>query len=196
MKPVDYFSTLVMSVILIVGVYQFYFWCQRNYVSRPRELMSRFDERIPYRPGWVWIYSGLYYPVIIYINFLMETPRQFIHVVMSFLCLLAFQMVFFVFFPVALPERWRAHNKQRDAAERFLAYVQRLDARSNCFPSMHTSVATLTACHLFPHVGPWAATFPALIAVSCLFTKQHYIVDLPAGAMLGGVVYWVYHLVY
>ncbi len=27
--------------------------------------------------------------------------------------------------------------------------------------------------------------FPALIAVSCVFTKQHYLLDLPAGAALG-----------
>jgi hypothetical protein len=44
--------------------------------------------------------------------------------------------------------------------ERFLAFVQRLDARSNSFPSMHTSVAMLTALYLSPHVGPAAFAFP------------------------------------
>ena len=27
-------------MILIIGVYQFYFWCQRNYLKTPRELMG------------------------------------------------------------------------------------------------------------------------------------------------------------
>jgi len=50
---------------------------------------------------------------------------------------------------------------------------------------MHTSVAMLTALHLQPHLGAWVWTFPLLIAASCVFTKQHYVIDLPAGAGLG-----------
>ena len=94
--------------------------------------------------------------------------------------------------PVATPESWRAVNGERTWSERFLAFVQRLDARSNSFPSMHTSVAMLTALYLSPHVGPAAFAFPVAIGLSCLFTKQHYLVDLPAGAALG----WLAHHVF
>lgn len=31
-----------------------------------------------------------------------------------------------------------------------------------------------------------------MIAASCVFTKQHYLVDLPAGAALGWGAYWVF----
>ena len=55
MKPIDYFTDLVLSVILIIGIYQFYFWCQRNQMARPRELKSPLDDLIPFRPRWVWI---------------------------------------------------------------------------------------------------------------------------------------------
>ena len=85
MKPSDYVVNLVLSIILIVGVYQFYFWCQRNYVARPREFRLPIDDAIPYWPRWVWIYSCLYYPIIVYINFVMDSPRQFVHVAMSFM---------------------------------------------------------------------------------------------------------------
>src|ERR1041385_3713781 len=152
MKPIDYLINLVMSVFLIVGVYQFYFWCQRNYVNRPRTLRTPLDDIIPYRPRWVWIYSGLYYPVIVYINFTIESPRQFLHIAMSYILLLLAQMAFFVFFPVATPNEWRAINQRRGRSEKFLAFVQRLDSTANSFPSMHTSVAMLTAMHLWPHL--------------------------------------------
>ena len=66
---------LVISVFLIVGVYQFYFWCQRNQWTRPRELKLPIDDRIPFRPRWVWVYSFLYYPVILYMNVVMVSPR-------------------------------------------------------------------------------------------------------------------------
>jgi membrane-associated phospholipid phosphatase len=59
---------------------------------------------------------------------------------------------------------------------------------------MHTSVATLTAIHLYPSLGSWAWLFPVLIGLSCLFTKQHYVVDVPAGAVLGWVTFEVFTL--
>jgi len=192
MKISDYAVNLVLSMFLIVGVYQFYFWCQRNTIASPRELKLGIDDWIPYWPSWVWIYSCIYYPLILYLNFVLESSRQFTHIAMSYVLLLGLQMVFFVLFPVATPEHWRAINRRRTLSERFLAFVQRFDARSNSFPSMHTSVAMLTALHLVPHLGALAFAFPVLIALSCLFTKQHYVIDLPAGAALGWLTFHAY----
>ena len=189
MPAIDYVIHLVLSVILIIGAYQFYFWCQRNSPAAPRELKLAIDERLPYWPSWVWIYSFLYYPLILYVNLVTRSAREFTHVATSYLVLLSLQMVFFLAFPVATPAHWRLYNRRRTLAERFLALVQKFDARSNSFPSMHVSVAMLTAMHLSPHAGPAAFAFPALIALSCIFTKQHYVVDLPAGALLGWGTY-------
>ena len=192
MTVTDYAVHLILGAILIVGAYQFYFWCQRNPLRPARELRLPLDDRIPFRPEWVWIYSFLYYPVILYTTWVVQSSREFVYVAVSFLGLLAMQMAFFLVFPVATPEAWRAINGGRTWSERFLAFVQRIDARSNSFPSMHTSVATLTALYLWPHVGPGAFAFPVVIGLSCLFTKQHYLVDLPAGAALG----WLAHSVF
>ena len=190
----DYGIQLTLSVFLIVGGYQFYFWCQRNMLTEPRELRLRIDDLIPYRPNWVWIYSFLYYPVILYTNLVIQSPREFTHVAMSYLLLLALQMGVFISFPVVTPEEWRPGHAPKTYSERFLSFVQRFDARSNSFPSMHTSVATLTALHLQPSLGAWAWAFPILVGLSCLFTKQHYVIDLPAGVGLGALTYWVYAL--
>ena len=196
MQPLDCFINLVLTVFLIVGVYQFYFWCQRNPMARPRGLKLPVDDFIPFWPRWVWIYSGLYYPVIVYINFVMESHRHFLHVCMSYVLLLGAQMIFFVFFPVATPDQWRTANKRRTKSERFLALIQKYDSPANSFPSMHTSVATLTALHLWPHLGPAVILFPVLIALSCLFTKQHFVIDLPAGGLLGWLVFQLFKLMY
>ena len=192
MTASDYLIQLTLSVFLIVGVYQFYFWCQRNALTEPRQLRFPVDDMIPYCPSWVWIYSFLYYPVILYTNLVIRSPREFTHLAMSFLLLLVLQMVVFISFPVVTPEEWRPECAPRTRSERFLRFVQRLDARSNSFPSMHTSVATLTALHLHSSLGPVAWAFPLLIGLSCLFTKQHYVIDLPAGAGLGALTFWIY----
>jgi membrane-associated phospholipid phosphatase len=189
MDMTDVAIHLTLSVFLIVGAYQFYFWCQRRHLAEARQLWLPVDEWIPFRPGWVWIYSFLYYPAILYTNLVIDSADRFTRVAISYLVLLGLQMTFFLFFPVVTPEAWRARNTGRSPSERFLAFVQRLDARSNSFPSMHTSVATLTALHLYPSLGGWALGFPLLIGLSCLFTKQHYVVDVPTGAALGWVAF-------
>jgi len=194
MTTADYAIHLTLSVFLIVGVYQFYFWCQRHPLTEPRQLKVPVDDWIPYLPTWVWIYSCLYYPVILYINWNVESPRQFTHLATSYLMLLGFQMVFFLVFPVTTPTSWRTKNGKRNGSERFLAFVQRFDACSNSFPSMHMSVATLTALHLYSYCGAWVLAFPTLIGLSCLFTKQHYIVDLPAGVALGWVTFSIFEV--
>jgi membrane-associated phospholipid phosphatase len=80
--------------------------------------------------------------------------------------------------------------------ESVLTAGQSFDARSNSFPSMHTSVATLTALHLAPIFGPWVFLFPLLIGLSCVFTKQHYLIDIPTGALLGWLVFFLFRLLY
>ena len=192
MITIDYAIHLVMTIFLIFGVYQFYFWCQRHPQGAVRRFKNALDERVPYWPVWAWIYSFLYYPAIVYLNWTVSNPREFNHMAMSFFVLLAGQMVFFVYFPVETPAHWRDINQGRTLSERFLLFVRRFDAPSNCFPSMHVSVAMLTALHARPALGPLVFLFPALIAFSCIFTKQHYLLDLPAGAALGLGAYRVF----
>ena len=192
MVPIDYVIHLLMTVFLIFGVYKFYFWCQRHPVVACRRFSGIVDERIPFRPRWAWIYSFLYYPAIIYLNWTVTSPRHFNHLAMSFFVLLVGQMAFFIFFPVETPVHWRELNAGRTLSEKFLLFVRKFDAPSNCFPSMHVSVAMLTALHAQSQLGPTVFLFPALIALSCIFTKQHYLLDLPAGAALGWGAYQVF----
>ena len=53
---------------------------------------------------------------------------------------------------------------------------------------MHASVAMLTAMHLYSDLDMIALTFPLLVSVNCLYTKQHYVIDVIdviAGMLLG-----------
>lgn len=192
MTAVDYMVNLVLSGILIVGAYQFYFFTQRHPVRAAKEFHFALDERIPFVPWWSWIYSFLYYPAILYLNWLVSDARQFTMLAFSFLMLLFMQMLFFWLLPVSTPAHWRSINTGKTASEKFLLFVQKFDQSSNCFPSMHVSVAMLTALHAAPSLGAAAFAFPLLIALSCLFTKQHYLIDLPAGAALGWLAYQLY----
>jgi membrane-associated phospholipid phosphatase len=185
---------LVLSVILIVGGYQFYFLPQQRPLRPPRSFNFALDEAIPFWPAWSWVYSFLYYPAILCLNWLVHDSRHFVMLAFSFLVLLFIQVLFFYLIPIETPKHWRTINTGKNASERFLLFVQRFDAPTNCFPSMHVSVAMLTALHAKPDLGPAVFAFPVLVALSCMFTKQHYIIDLIFGALLGWVVYLGYLL--
>ena len=192
MTAVDYVVNLVLSGILIVGAYQFYFFTQRHPLRPAQVLHSPLDEKIPFVAWWSWVYSFLYYPAILYLNWLMTDSRQFVMTAFSFLILLFVQMMFFWLWPVSTPPHWRNINPGKTPSEWFLQFVQKFDQSSNCFPSMHVSVAMLTALHAMPVMGGWAFLFPVLIGISCIFTKQHDLIDQPAGAALGAFAYWLY----
>jgi membrane-associated phospholipid phosphatase len=192
MSAFDIAMDLVLSVVLIVGAYQFYFFTQRHWIRPARRFASPLDERIPYVPGWSWVYSFVYYPAILYLNLIAGSPGHFVRMAFSFIVLLAMQLVCFTVYPVATPVHWRRNAASQAASARFLKFVRNFDGESNCFPSMHVSVATLTALHLQATLGPLAFAFPALIALSCVLTKQHYLIDLPFGALLGWGAFWIY----
>lgn len=190
----DVAVNLVLSVVLIVGAYQFYFFTQRHRLRPGRTFSFAVDERIPFVPAWSWVYSLLYYPAILYLNLVATSAAHFTRMAFSFIVLLAMQMACFAIYPVATPRHWRQMKAEHSTGARFLAFVRHFDGETNCFPSMHVSVATLTALHAAPTLGAWAWGFPILIALSCVLTKQHYLIDLPFGALLGALAWCVYRL--
>ena len=71
-----------------------------------------------------------------------------------------------------------------------LAYS--IDPPYNCFPSLHVAyayVSALTCYRVHRGVGVIAAIWAALIGVSTLYTKQHYVADVIAGALAAFVAY-------
>ena len=192
----DLFVMALMTIIIIVGVYQFYFLTQNHMLKSARRFSTTFDDKIPFQPSWVWIYSGLYYPMIVAIILTMDDMRHYNLTVISFIFLMMMQMICFRYYPVETPPEWREFGNRTGFNIAFIRLIQKYDGNTNCFPSMHTSVATLTALHMMgnePWLGSWPLVFPLLIAISTLFTKQHYFVDLVPGAVLGWIV-WKIHL--
>jgi len=198
MRPVDYFICLVSSAVMIIGGYQFYFFVQRNHFREAREFDTRFDDRVPFWPSWVWIYAVLYYPIILLLVFAQTSFRSFNYTAFSYLVLLAMHFAVFFFYPVRIPDRWRVYDVNGSLSLRMLAFVHRFDKMANSIPSMHVSVATLSAIHMQDQfaasLGPWLPVvwlFPVAISLSAIFTKQHYLYDILPGAGFGWLAWLV-----
>jgi membrane-associated phospholipid phosphatase len=81
---------------------------------------------------------------------------------------------------------WRPAVAGTDAASRLLVWLYRVDKPVNLFPSLHVALAFLFAKMIGAERPRWwapALLWALLIAVSTLFTRQHYLIDV-----LGGVV--------
>lgn len=71
---------------------------------------------------------------------------------------------------------------------RVLAWLRSVDAPVNLFPSLHVSLAFLFAAAAGrerPRLRPGLVAWAALVAVSALLIRQHYLVDVIGGAALG-----------
>jgi membrane-associated phospholipid phosphatase len=71
-----------------------------------------------------------------------------------------------------------------DASSSFLAWVHAIDPPGNVFPSLHVAHTSVLAFLLYrdrPRLGAVTIGLAAVLAVSTLTTKQHFITDVIAG---------------
>ena len=196
---VDSLIGILISIVLFIGGYQFYFWAQRSTFVKPRKILTFIDSWFGYHPSWVWIYSFLYYIFIILIVLTIKDMRHFTYVVFSYLMLFGMHMPFFLFFPIEVPKEWRLNIKNKNSSEKFLKFIHKYDAPTNCFPSMHISIATLTSLHIImnvPQLKLLAVAFLVLISLSTMYTKQHYFLDIAPGALFGWIAFKLFQLIY
>jgi membrane-associated phospholipid phosphatase len=193
---------LSLSILLIAAGYQFYFLPQKRPIKEASiRDASSFDERIPFQPRWVWIYSLAYYPFILSTILTLSSIGEFYSTCISYVELLFFHVVISFYCPVRTPPTWRSYSAIC-VSSRFLKFIQSIDKGGNCFPSMHVAVATLTAIHItangYDEVGyliliVWVA--PVLISASALYTKQHFFADIVPGAILAVFVYGIHRCI-
>ena len=196
MTPIDMFVALVLAIAMIVFGYKIYFFPQKYLLLRARTPVTVADQRIPFQPKWVWIYSGLYYPFWVSPILIVSSFSQFLTICASYVLLLIAQMFISHLYPVKTPDKWRQYDRTNSYSEQFLSIVQRFDKGGNGFPSMHVGVAVLTALHITQTVdyGSFQQVqlvwlMPIFVALSTLYTKQHLIVDIPAGALLAAAIF-------
>ncbi len=80
-----------------------------------------------------------------------------------------------------------------DLFSRMIRDVYASDQPYNDFPSLHASLSTIFAIHWLRvdrRIGLPIAIWAALIVISTVFVKQHYVPDVLAGILLASVTSW------
>lgn len=151
------------------------------------------DRALPVKPMWTLIYGSLYFAVFLPMVVLRH-EEHIRRTLWAFVMIWIVGSVSWLSYPTILPR-----PAPTEIGEGFCAWTLRIayswDAPRNCFPSLHVAQAVLAAltCDLVSRgIGLAAGVWASLIAVSTLFTKQHYVADVVAGALLAGLAYFVF----
>ena len=151
------------------------------------------DRALPVLPLWTLVYGSLYFAVFLPLV-VVRHEEHIRRTLWAYALLWIVGSVCWLSYPTILPRPSPAA-----IGEGFCAWALRIaytwDAPYNCFPSLHVAQAFLAAftCQLVSRrLGLATIVWASLVAVSTLFTKQHYVVDVIAGILLAGAAYLVF----
>jgi membrane-associated phospholipid phosphatase len=158
-----------------------------------RSLSTPLDARIPFVPETVFLYAWVY-TAMVFPLFVVRSSALFRRVGLAYAIVIAVCLATFAVFPVT------AVDLRPDAGaldvSRFSGWavklVYTLDPPFNLFPSVHLAVATLAALSAWtarPIYGAIGFAWLIPIAVSVSTVKQHFLIDIVAGAGLAFAAY-------
>jgi len=167
-----------------LGFCVFYMLTGRVHLGSPALLpVSAIDWRIPFLSWTIWIYHTQFFFLLASVWMLKQPAiisRTFY--AMAAASLLSFA-VFFVY-PTTLP---RVEVTGGALAQQAFALLYSIDLPTNCLPSLHVALAWIAALGIGEEKrrARWIALlWAALISLSTLTTKQHYLIDVLAGLCL------------
>ncbi len=142
------------------------------------------DRVLSLQPAWMIVYGSLYVFVVLLPVLVVRQQELFRRALQAYLLVMTVAYVGFLLYPTTAPRPTEVYGDGFAPWSLRLAYS--LDPPYNCFPSLHVAysfVSALTCYRVHRGVGAAAAIWAALIGVSTLYTKQHYVVDVIAGAL-------------
>jgi membrane-associated phospholipid phosphatase len=151
------------------------------------------DRAIPVQPEWMFVYGSLYVFVALLPLFVVRQAALFRRAMQAYLTVMLVAYAGFLLYPTLAPRPVFVPGDGFSAWGLRLAYA--IDPPHGCFPSLHVAysfVSALTCYRVHRGVGIAAGVWAALIGVSTVFTKQHYAVDVIAGAAAAFVAYAVF----
>lgn len=151
------------------------------------------DDVLPLQPASALVYGTLYAFVILLPLFVVRQEEHIRRTVLAYLLVWLSAYACFLLYPTVAP------RPAKVVGQGFVAWGLRFlyaaDPPYNCFPSLHVAhsfVSAWTCNRVHRGVGAAAAVSATLIAISTLFTKQHYVLDVLAGVLLSSIAYAVF----
>ena len=184
----------IFSILLAIGVYftnQIY--ALLNHGPAVINLHTALDSAIPVVPIFVIPYNSLQpYIYATLILFLLFRTKYFQS---ACLAMITVWFISYGFYYFLQSEVIRPVLTGTDIFSKMVMNVYAGDNPFNDFPSLHTSLSTILAIHwvkINKPLGIVLGIWTALIVISTLLVKQHYIADMIFGLALAFGFSWLY----
>jgi membrane-associated phospholipid phosphatase len=158
--------------------------------------LTTLDRLIPFMPWTVWVYGTVTWAALLA---WLHVPDGLRGRRLYFTLALATAVcgVFFLFMPTTFPR----HLYPVDPASitlRELIDLRAADSPTNCLPSLHVALATSLSANWLEYAKSRRArvlivVWTVAVCLSTLTTKQHFVVDVAAGLVVGAGAYLAVH---
>ena len=175
--------------LILLGWLIIYFFVNRLQVEPQRriDLGLAIDRKTPYVPLFALVYFSTY-PFVLLPFIILSDARQFYWLVVCFVSITIISSLIHATIPSKIE---RVEQVTAGGVSGWmLGLFQKTCKPYGNFPSMHVGLSVPVVATNFmvagPVIGSITLVWAVLIALSTLFTKQHYILDVLAG-VVGGV---------
>ncbi len=151
------------------------------------------DRLLPLAPTWALVYGALYAFLIVLPVFVVQQQELIRRTVWAYLTVWTVAYTSFLLYPTVAPRPDTVMGE--GFAVWGLRFLYDADPPYNCFPSLHVAhsfVSALACYRVHRTLGFVAVSCASLVAISTLFTKQHYVADLIGGILLALAAYAVF----
>jgi membrane-associated phospholipid phosphatase len=146
------------------------------------------DVAIPLVPVAAIVYLSLF-PMLWLAPFVLHTPQQLREFALNLAIVILVAGIGFVLLPV---EPIASNSVETNFSVSVFHFADEINLKYNCFPSLHVAMAVVGAASFSRATSARIASvfwlWAVMIALSTLLTRQHYIVDILAGGLLGAAV--------
>jgi membrane-associated phospholipid phosphatase len=180
----------MVALFAIVPVYLFIGDLASGWTVHAPEMAL--DRALPLAPSWAMVYLSLFLAALLPV-FVVHQQALIRRVILAYLSVWLVSYAFFLTYPTIAPQHEEVTGKGFSALA--LQTIYEADVQYNCFPSLHVAQCFLAAlaCYCVHRgVGLVTGLWASLVGLSTLYTKQHYVVDVIAGAFLAYAAYLVF----
>lgn len=184
----------LVEAVGVASIFSALYYGVGEYVTPAAAPMAtRIDAAIPYLPWSVWVYLPGYIGSFFVVLWVMRPAVAFRAALRAYLTLALLSLPFFVLYNVPGPRPPAPDGASLEMA--MIRWLYATDPVGNTFPSLHVANATLSALlcwRMDRRVGAFVTVLAVGVAASVLTLKQHFLVDIPAGMLVGWVGYGVW----
>lgn len=159
------------------------------------DLSTKFDKSLPFVKEWIYIYLICF--AFWAVNYIMISRTEREHWYKFATGDYLSRLICGVFFILLPTTNVRPEITRNGLSSILMRFVYTADPASNLFPSIHCLVSWMCFIGIRKqkHIPVWYKVFSAVFAVlvfaSTQFTKQHYIIDVFAGAAIAELSYFI-----